>query len=352
MINKSFIKSIKSCKKNVNKEPDTDFLLTILKKSSQLESIYKELTKKKIVGYPNMNFKLFIELLNSIIPIINERMEYLNNKKKVFYDDFNNSIFKLDSFIDIFIKLFLIINSQMCSIEFINKVKNEIDNFCHFSNVFISNIKEILLEIREPNKNENIIDTRLGIETVMFNFSNSIEFNEEYQFISSKSAQIYTYYNKIININDNLVYLQSYYGTGKSLYLPIILLSRCLKEEMKIPFLLMTCPTENYTYSIFEYFNLILSKYVTIIKDTDKLIEIYNKYEESGKIDKIVLGILTPNDLLYLMYNLSKNRHFYPNTRFLVDDVQKRTIYTDILISKISESKCFFTLPMNVILST
>ena len=82
-----------------------------------------------------------------------------------------------------------------------------------------------------------------------------------------------------------------------------------MKDQMKITFLLMTQPSEKLVKSKNIFFlNNIISKYVTIINDQETICEMYNNYEKTTKIDKIVLGILTPKDLSFLMNNFRKNQ--------------------------------------------
>lgn len=68
---------------------------------------------------------------------------------------------------------------------------------------------------------------------------------------------------------------------------------------------------------------------------------------------KLVLAVLTPHNLLPLMYNLRKNQQFYPHTRFIIDEIHQRTFHLDLLITKIAQfdqSLKLFSLPLSVIL--
>ena len=114
----------------------------------------------------------------------------------------------------------------------------------------------------------------------------------------------------------------------------------------------MTRPLPTYGENNKKKFSDLISKYVTITTDPNKLIEIYTNFSEG---QNLTFGLLTPHNLLPLTESLKSNPHFFKRTRFIIDEINQRSFHLSILISRISylnHVKKVFELPLNVVLTS
>ncbi|KAK8897631.1 hypothetical protein M9Y10_015594 [Tritrichomonas musculus] len=328
---------------------DINFFDKILAKINQLISICKK--SSWILLQTNENLKK----ISKNISLIKKYILSFNDVD-IIPDELVKSFYSIDRNFDSILKLFSINNLISNNILF-SGITKQINKYIVYTNIFISNISEIshkVTEILIPNKSISIIKVHLVIESILYNYAARIYFLKEYPFMKSKFVGIYQYYEKIHQMNDTLACFKSFWGTGKSIFLPLILLCRSLKNDMKTPFLIISQSSQKQSEYKYNFLYSIISKYATFVNDPKKLEEIYNEYEKSLKIDKIVVSILSPDDLLRLMYNLRGNDHFYPNTRFIIDEIYQRSIYLDVLISKIAllNTSKPFKLPLNVLFTS
>ncbi|KAK8842585.1 hypothetical protein M9Y10_025443 [Tritrichomonas musculus] len=339
---------------------ESKFIEQISCKSDQVEAIVGKFSAILKIKYFTPNIRSMIESTKKMMSIIQQNLGYLNDTE-LFRDDFNKSIHIVDMAYDCYIKSLNSIVDPIKELKLINFLKINIDSFAQsiiiFSSIFQDVINDIskAVQLKERQSVIDLINTRLGLESALFNFSVDVQPSNESPFFKSRFVELYKCYNDINKIKDNIAAIKSVCGTGKTLCLPIILLCRSLKDKMNAPFVLITQPSPKHVESKEHFFNKTISKYATIISDPDKLTEIYNDYEKTLSIQKLVLGVLTPHNLLPLMYALRFHKQFYPHTRIIIDEIHQRTFHLDVLISKIAlfdQNLKIFNLPLSVILTS
>ena len=138
--------------------------------------------------------------------------------------------------------------------------------------------------------------------------------NEEFPFFRSNFVTIYHYYNDINNITDKISLIDSYFGTGKTTCIPLILFCKNLKEGNKSPFILMVMKDPYHVKSLMNTLTeskLSISEYVNVTNDIEKLEEIYKNYKNDQKGQKLTFSILTTYNFLPLMHRLEGSENFF-----------------------------------------
>lgn len=188
------------------------------------------------------------------------------------------------------------------------------------------------------------LDTKLiGLHSVLFNLSVKIEPKEQAPFYTSQFLRIYKCYDSIINFERTIAAFKSVGGSGKSVCIPIMILCRFLEENMDTSFLLMTEPNREIVEEKTAFFRSNIGHYVNVTDDVNNLIASYNDTENK----KTVFGILTPEELLFVIQNQNKKSDFFKATRILIDEVNEQSIYTDVLLVLMKNYKEEFQLPLS-----
>lgn len=254
---------------------DIEFIRQISNKTKKLEAILFNIAEKQKLTNFGPNIKNMIESTTKILQIISNNLDYLNNTD-IFKEDFNKSIHVIDNAYEAYIKVMNSITNIQKESKLINQMKINIDNFAQSIIIFSSIFEEIMNEISNTSKCDEIelINTHIGLESALFNFAVYVEPTNEAPFFKSRFIEIYKCYYNINNIKNRIEALKSFCGTGKTLGLPIILLCRSLKDKMNAPFLLITQPSPKHVEYKENFFNQTISKYVTIVSDPDQLEQI------------------------------------------------------------------------------
>ncbi|KAK8839260.1 hypothetical protein M9Y10_032191 [Tritrichomonas musculus] len=340
---------------NVQFSPlDVPFIQQVTNKAHQMESITENLAAQMKSSSFSPTMKVMIESTIKIMQNVTDNLVFLNNTD-IFQEDFNKAIHTISTAYDSYLKSLTSITDVKKESSLLFKIKINLENFAQSIVIFSTVFDEIMTtnsKLKDQSAKE-LINTRIGLESALFNFAVTVEPTDEKPFFKSRFVELYKCYNDINKIQNNIAAIKSVCGTGKTLCLPIILLCRSLKEGMNVPFLLITQPSPKHVESKEKFFNQAISKYVTITSDPDGVREMINEYEKTLKIPKLVLAVLTPHNLLPLMYQLRMNKKFYPSTRIIVDEIHQRTFHSDVLIAKIAQfdqNLKAFPLNLNVIL--
>ena len=330
---------------------DRIFVQHISNKVNLLDSKVQRTEKLLNINKFTPNSKKMISSMKKMMFDINSNLSYLNSPS-IFQEDFFQAISLIDTAINTYITSLNSIESPKDNI--ISLLQKDIEKFSKSALIFISVFQEIITShsnSKSTNQKENDqINLRLGIESVIFTFSVNVNPTTEYPFFKSNYIEIYQFYHQINNISDPIAAIESYCGTGKTLLIPMILLCRSLKDKMKVPFVILSQPSPKHVESKDLFFNKKLSKYVSIISDPNKLTETIKNYDENDENSKLILGLSSPYNLLPMLYDLRRNQNFYQQTRFIIDELSQRTIYFDVLLSKLGLLRNDFKLPLNVIL--
>ena len=337
---------------------DRSYIQQISKKINLIDSTVSKFMKQLNKISFGANFKKMVTSMNNMMVDIMNNLNYLNKNSSVFYEDFFKAIKVIDTAIDSYLYSLNSISLKQ-NFELFNIIQNDINNFSKSMRIFISNFQDIIscYSNMKYKKDENYtnIDIRLGIESVLFSFAVNVHKIEEYPYFKSNFIEIYQFYHKINQIQSPKSAIESYCGTGKSLCIPMILLCRSLREKMNIPIHILSQPSPKHVESKEKFFNEKLSKYVMITSDSNKLTQIINEYENEKNDSQLVLGLVSPYNLLPMLYNLRRNKNFYPHTRFIIDELSQRTIYFDVLLAKIATLNSKFNVfssPLSVVLTS
>lgn len=328
---------------------DTKTIQNVLVKANELRVLIHNYINKERKQDFCPKYTEMCESTDKMMNLILQNSDYIKGTD-IFYEDFSLSISIIQTAYESYVKSMNYI-AEIQKTDVIQTLQVSIDIFAQSIMVFSSIIEEIMNQIAESKETtRNIIKIRLGLESSLFNFSVSIEPISEAPFFKSRFVEIYKLYNIISDSTDHLLSIKSVCGSGKTLCLPIILLCKSLRDNMNAPFLILTQPGPKNIESKEPFFSKTISKYVDILLDDNDL---YNEYEHSKKIRKVIFAILLPQKLLTLMHKLQKNEIFYQNTRFVIDEVHQRSFYLDVLINQfgnLSQNPETFPLPLNVIL--
>ncbi|KAK8834693.1 hypothetical protein M9Y10_018315 [Tritrichomonas musculus] len=320
-----------------------DQLSTIEKKISFIQSQINEF----INNTEDNSSQSLIEQIKDIFLIFINNKDYLNNDK-IFKADLSKFYKKLIIILDIY-------NSSLSKVSpeykgsLITKLSKDIDYFQRSLSVFLSNIKDItnrISEITNSTKSEQneqelkLLDLRLGLECYLFNFCVFVDKNDEFPFFRSNFVTIYHYYNEINNITDKISLNDSYFGTGKTTCISLILFCKNLKEGNKSPFILMVMKDPYHVKSLMNTLTeskLSISEYINVTNDIEELEKTYKNYKISQKGQKLTFGLLTTYNFLPLMHRLENSENFMLHTRFIIDQINQKTCHISVIISQILE---------------
>lgn len=291
------------------------------------------------------NSARMIGSIQIITSIITSNQEY-SNGNHIFSNDLNQAIFTILTALNSYIKsLNAISHSQNDNKHFL-KILIDLENFTLSIFTFSTNLCEINNSIIEANKMDDSESTRklnnlylrLGIECTLFNFSVNVDPIDDFPFFKSNYVQVYHNYDIICSISEKIAPIKSFCGTGKTTCIPLILFCKNLKDNDNAPFILMTFPNQSHVNSKMELFKKLLSKYVDIESDEQKLLEILNSFEKFGEDQKLTFGLLTPYNLPRLMYNIKDKEKIISHIRFIIDDINQRSFHLSVIFSRVLES--------------
>lgn len=316
----------------LNKTPENQYLQSILSNFTQIQDNFQKFKNFLLI---HMKFKEIINLIDSIASIVKGNILYFAGNQKL-KDDFHKTFSILKTFLRYISKLS---NSQIiqdteilvnnADIDIINNLNN---NIISSLTIFHSILKEIIILNTNANEDHEIFNLQLGINFALFNSCVEANTQERFPFLKCKFIQIYQYYNLFNQITDNVSLIKSYSSTGKTLCIPLFLLSKSLRENEKVSFVLMMLQTSFHTNIKIDFFKKHFGKYIKIIDDPKELIQIYDDYSKGQIGQKLTLAIFSINTLMTLNEALKNNQIFVNNTRFIIDDIHQKTLHNSVII--------------------
>lgn len=301
-----------------------------------VDSIYnkaKEFPQTKSI---KQDYQVMFKSIERIKDLISENLDFFNNSE-VFSEDFKKAMKRIDLSLDCYSKSFQMNIKNKSNKSITAQIQKDFILFSQLLLLFSTNLSNIYEKINNEKKHANSL-VSLGIESVLFNLSVNIKPKDIEPYYKTNYLQAYGCYDIIANLKDNITAFQSVDGSGKTLCIPLILINRILEENVDLPFLIMTEPTQKIVDSKTSFFKEKIGHYLTITSDLNELIEIYQT-----KPSKIIFGILTPKDCLILTQRINK---FFKKTRIIVDEIESQSFFVDVLLSLIKKSKKKFHLPI------
>ena len=241
--------------------------------------------------------------------------------------------------------------AQKCFIQFnqrnskyinqVNKMNDSITNLSKFK-AFDANPNEIQLFIDNANKvlNAIMIYTKFmnsqknheikEIETLLFN----IVFNPSEYSPFTQVYSVYEMHNKFLFNNNSFVNFKSSTGSGKTRCAPYFFSIKALLENMKYPFFIMTQPGSTIIKDKLADFKQHLGEHIHLVSKVPDMIELY---KNADALTKPVVGLFSPYNVLKLLSSIDKNS-VISRTRFCLDEIHERSVYTDVLISILSSA--------------
>lgn len=320
---------------------------SILIKSEKITEKVKYIKSELKMNSFGMYFNPMIGSINEMVAIFSQNLSYFQNYK-VYKDDIFNTFNVICTAFDSFHKSFNSILNPKKSKLLISQIQTDINTLSQFILVFASIFKEIIFKMNN-SKELGYLNLRLGIEAALFNFSIDIKPISKYPFYKAKFYEVYKFYNTINKTSNSMHVFKSFYGTGKTVCVPLILINRILKDELNSPFCIVVQPSTKQIKSTEKILNNLISKYVKIITNSKELIELIS----SPSKEKLILALLTPESLLDLIHLFENDTNFFSMSHFIIDDFNIRTFSMDVLITKIAylnHVKKVFSSPLNVVL--
>jgi len=192
----------------------------------------------------------------------------------------------------------------------------------------INALNAFLKAYNENNGNVNANKCLISLTKICFSIC-------EITLFPNYQIQIYPVFldmERFLISNERAICYLSPTGSGKTRSLPLVLAIRSQREQLKIPFIVMTEPKKSLISQKIKDFNKIYGDNMIITCSKDDLISLYklDKYEQP------ILGLLTPFQALILYQELTdQNIDFISKTRFIIDEMHERSIHLDIFISRI-----------------
>ena len=231
-------------------------------------------------------------------------------------------------------------NSQF--INEINKINDSITNLSNFKafkvteneiHLFIDNANKVLNAIiiytkfMNSQKNKKIKEIETCLFNIVFNPSdNDSPFTEVYS--------VYEMHDKFLFIRDSFVNFKSSTGSGKTRCAPFFFSIKALLDNMKYPFFIMTQPGATIIQDKMADFKEHLGKHAIIISNVSQMMKLYQKVDQ---ITQPVIGLFSPFNVLRLLSSIGKD-NIISCTRFCLDEIHERSVYTDVLISILSST--------------
>lgn len=315
---------------------DDEYINQILEKSKTMQSEIENQSSDDLQNYSNV-----INSIGNFLKNIAKNLKFYQNSS-IFQEDFRKSVFLINSFFDCYLKS----NKIPKDSDFFKQIQNDIISFSQIFNVFYTNYKRTFKAIKQSQIEKKICKKSiklLGLQAVLFNLSIKIEPKEEVPFYTSQYLRVYRYYNSILNFEKPIAAFKSVGGSGKSICVPIMILCRFLEEKMDTSFILMTEPNREIVEEKTAFFRSNIGNYANVTDDVNNIIDSYNETENK----KIILGILTPEELLYVIQNQKNKSDFFKTTRIIMDEVHEQSIYTDVILVLIKSYKENLQLPLS-----
>ena len=153
----------------------------------------------------------------------------------------------------------------------------------------------------------------------------------------SPFTQVYSVYqmhDDFLYNNDRFVNFKSSTGSGKTRCAPFFFSIRALLDRMQYPFFIMTQPGASIIQDKMSDFKAHLGDNVQLVSNVYEMIQLY-KHKE--RVNKPVIGLFSPFNVLRILTALSPE-NVIPLTRFCLDEIHERSVYTDVLISILSST--------------
>ncbi|KAK8843242.1 hypothetical protein M9Y10_025096 [Tritrichomonas musculus] len=284
---------------------------------------------------PDLNGLVYT--MKEIIAISIKNLEILNNE--MIQSTFEQILKNIDTISDSIINYITFLADSLIKEGQI--IKNSINDLYQCNKIFLANLGQIIDKYSNLESAE-MLQNWLGLELFLFSYCVNNQPTKEIPFFNTKIVSLYKSYGKINSIENVVSVLSSFCGTGKTICLPIILLCRSLKENMNMPFFLLSEPNPK---KVAIFFKQKISNFVTITTNKDDFLKEFNHFNENKKI---VFGIFNPYDFLCLICNPK----IIKLSRFVIDEISQRSTITDALFTKIIDFKNenLLTFPLHTVL--
>lgn len=155
---------------------------------------------------------------------------------------------------------------------------------------------------------------------------------------------VFSMFFDFVENNNSYVNFMSSTGSGKTRCIPFMIAIKTIEEGLTHPFIIMVQPSvaiidENFKSFLTENFD----GEVNVTFNTKYLINQYEQYKNGRKPTKPIFAILSSRKALNLLYNHT-DLNILDSTRFILDEVHERTVYTDVLIAYLSKHSQKFSL--------
>ncbi|OHT10725.1 hypothetical protein TRFO_19957 [Tritrichomonas foetus] len=288
------------------------------KMSPKEGSSFSRMIKTFDIFYQNTYQNLFNQKIFAESPIIQEAFKHV----AVFYASLSR---------------FLNMHQTRPQQENMNKFFDDIKNGSEAIILYLKTLTEISnTKVFQNNTQSMIVQNRLYIESKVFCLSLNCKEKEHEPFYSAIILPVYLSKNDFLENYDqkSTFLLKSWTGTGKTLCFPFFIASLIYKEELKRPFFFMTQPTPTHVTQKGKDFLELFGESVDIYSVYEDIIEMIKTIPpnlEKSTIDKPVICILTPRNLIRYIGTLDPN--MFNLTRFCIDDIHMRTVDIDALLS-------------------
>ena len=128
---------------------------------------------------------------------------------------------------------------------------------------------------------------------------------------------VYKIHDEFIYTNRSYVLFKSSTGSGKTRCAPFYLAIRAIQEDLMHPFIIMTQPSTSIIRDKLNDFNKLFGKPVLFVNSIPVMLKMYKKFNSKHEIEKPVIGLFSPMNLLKLVYEAKgKEIEIFPYTRF------------------------------------
>ena len=159
---------------------------------------------------------------------------------------------------------------------------------------------------------------------------------------------VYLAHDKFLETERPIVHFKNSCGSGKTRCMPFFFALRALHENMEHPFVIITKSASSEIKERMEKFNDSLGtsvELVTKVKDfSEKL---------SGNPTKPVIGLFTPHSVIKFLKRAQElNVPFVSRTRFCLDNINERSVETDVMVALLSSELKNGTFPLHVLMTS
>ncbi|EAY10421.1 hypothetical protein TVAG_271120 [Trichomonas vaginalis G3] len=149
---------------------------------------------------------------------------------------------------------------------------------------------------------------------------------------SVKLSEFFIASSKLLYAKDTVIYINEN-NREVFTFIPMICSILALKNNMKNPFIMMITQKKDSLDEIATSLTQNLCNEAEVETDIAKMTELFKQENH----DKPIIGIFTPRDLLLIMMKCENDKIDIINkTRFCVHDFARRSVYMDVLNTKLA----------------